>query len=147
MLTLHRPQRSIARRPSLFGDFFDDMFAPAWNGETFRFANTSPAVDLIEHEKTYEIHADLPGFDEKDIEVTLSEGVLAINARRESDKDEKHNGFKLRERYQGSYSRRFRLGSKVSSDGIEATYKQGVLNVVIPKAPETMPRQIPVSVN
>jgi HSP20 family protein len=123
------------------------MFTSAWDGGQFKPESFQPAVDLVEQEAAYEIHADLPGVDEKDVEVTLNDGALTISAKRESAKDEDRDGFKLRERYQGSYSRSFRLGSKVDSEKIEASYNNGVLKVVIPKAAEAQPRQIPVSVN
>lgn len=148
MLTLYRPHRSVVRRrPAVFGDLFDEMFSSAWNGGLLSQESSRPAVDLMENDNAYEVHADLPGVDEKDVEVTLKEGVLTISAKRESQSDEDGDGFKLRERYQGSYSRAFRLGPAVDTKSIAASYNNGVLKVVIPKAAEAQPRQIPISVN
>ena len=147
MLTIYRPNGKLTRRHSgSFGGLFDDFFSP-WESRGMAHHEPSLAVDLREEDGAYLIEADLPGFEEKDIDVTLESDELTIRASRESQQNEERNGFKLRERYHGSFQRSFRLGEKVSRDDIEASYRNGVLTVVLKKAPEAAPKQIPVAVN
>jgi HSP20 family protein len=97
--------------------------------------STMPAVDVVESEKSYEIAADLPGMDEKNIEVKVAEGVLTIKGEKQEEKEEKKDYY-LQERSFGSFQRRFDLPESVDSDKIEASFKKGVLTVTLPKKPE-----------
>ena len=91
-----------------------------------------PAVDLVEKDNVYEVHADLPGIDEKDIEVKVANGVLTIKGQKEEKKEDYH----LRERHYGSYERALRVPDAVDTDKIAATFKKGVLTVTLPKTAE-----------
>jgi HSP20 family protein len=82
------------------------------------------------------VTADLPGFDEKNIEVKLQNGSLCIKGERKSEKEEKKEDFHLTEREFGSFERRFTLPEGVDADKIEASLKKGVLTVSLPKKPE-----------
>jgi HSP20 family protein len=96
----------------------------------------APAVDIIEKDNAYEVTADLPGFDEKNIEVKLQNGSLSIKGERKSEKEEKKKDYHLTEREFGSFERRFTLPEGVDPDKIEANLKKGVLTVTLPKKPE-----------
>jgi HSP20 family protein len=98
--------------------------------------STMPAVDIVESEKAYEITADLPGMDEKNIEVRVADGVLTIKAEKQEEKEEKKKDYHLQERSFGSFQRSFDLPESVDSDKIEASFKKGVLTVTLPKKPE-----------
>lgn len=145
MLTLWHPTRKLARRSRGFGDLFDEMFDATWPAFHTAEEHLAPAVNLKETDAGFELSADLPGVDEKDINVEMSDGVLKISAKRESDNEVNGNGHYVRERRYGTYSRSFRLGSSVDSEGIKASYDKGVLKVVLPKREEAKPRQIPVA--
>ena len=95
-----------------------------------------PAVDVVEKDDTYEVMADVPGFDEKNIEIKLVDGTLCIKGERKSEKEEKKEGRYLSEREFGSFERRFELPEGVDPDKIEANLKKGVLTVTLPKKPE-----------
>jgi HSP20 family protein len=97
---------------------------------------TMPAVDVVESEKAYEITADLPGMDEKNIEVKVADGVLTIKGEKQEEKEEKKKDYYLQERSFGSFQRSFELPESVDSDKIEASFKKGVLTVTLPKKPE-----------
>jgi HSP20 family protein len=97
---------------------------------------TMPAVDVVETEKAYEVTADLPGMDEKNIEVKVADGVLTIKGEKQQEKEEKKKDYYLQERSFGSYQRSFELPEGVDSDKIEASFKKGVLVVTLPKKPE-----------
>ena len=97
---------------------------------------TMPAVDVIESEKAYEVTAELPGMDEKNIEVKVANGVLTIRGEKAEDKEEKNKDFHMRERRFGAFERAFRIPEIVDMDKIEATFKKGVLMVKMPKTAE-----------
>jgi len=95
-----------------------------------------PAVDVVESEKVYEITADLPGMDEKNIEVKVADGVLSVKGEKQEEKEEKKKNYYLQERSFGSFQRSFELPESVDPDKIEARFKKGVLTVTLPKRPE-----------
>ena len=97
---------------------------------------TMPAVDVVEGEKAYEITAELPGMDEKNIEVKVTDGVLTMKGERQEEKEEKKKDYYLQERSFGSFQRSFELPESVDADKIEANFKKGVLTVKLPKKPQ-----------
>ena len=117
-------------RRSVF-DVFD--VEPFWQQETTWAA---PAVDIAESQKAYEITAELPGMDEKNIEVKVANGNLIIKGERQEEKEEKEKDYYLRERNFGSFERSFDVPEGVDGDKIEASFSKGVLTVTLPKKPE-----------
>ena len=107
---------------------------PFWRRELT--SGTAPAVDIVEKDNAYEVTADLPGFDEKNIEVKLANGGLTIKGEKQEDKEEKKKDYYLHERHFGSFERCFRVPEGVDTDKIEANFKKGVLTVTLPKKPE-----------
>ena len=120
------PFRLPFRRPA-----FD--IEPFWAPESWVAV---PAVDLVERENAFEVHADLPGLDEKNIEVKVANGVLTIKGEKEEKKEEKKEDFHMRERRFGSFERALRIPDGVDADKIEAAFKKGVLTVTLPKTAE-----------
>jgi HSP20 family protein len=120
------PFRLPLRRPA-----FD--LEPFWQPESWVAA---PPIDLVEHDNAFEVSAELPGLDEKNIEVKLVNGVLTIKGQKEEEKVEKKEDFHLRERRFGSFARSIRVPDTVDSEKIEASFKKGVLTVTLPKTPE-----------
>jgi HSP20 family protein len=100
------------------------------------FAITTPAVDVAENERAFEITAELPGLAEKDIELTLSNDILTIKGEKSEEKEEKKKDYYLSERRYGSFQRSFRLPEGVDADKIEAAFKNGVLTITLPKTAE-----------
>lgn len=96
----------------------------------------APAMDLVEKDGSYEISAELPGIDEKNVEIKLSNGMLTIKGEKSEEKEEKDKEYFLSERRYGSFQRSFQLPEGVDEEKVEATFKKGVLTVVIPKSPE-----------
>jgi HSP20 family protein len=96
--------------------------------------NVAPAVDVTEREKDYEITAELPGLDEKDIEVKVANGVLTIKGEKKDEKEEKQKDYYLSERRYGSFLRSFQLPEAVDEAKIEAGFAKGVLTVRLPKS-------------
>jgi HSP20 family protein len=95
-----------------------------------------PAVDVAETDKAYEITAELPGLEEKNIEVKLANGVLFIKGEKQEEKEEKQKDYYRRERSFGSFERSFHVPEGVDTDKVAATFKNGILLVTLPKSAE-----------
>ncbi|WCM48507.1 Hsp20/alpha crystallin family protein [Pseudomonas sp. WJP1] len=109
---------------------------PFWKRELI--GHGLPAVDITEKDKSFEITAELPGMDQKNIELKLSNGNLIIKGEKKEDKEEKRKGYYLSERHYGSFERVFNLPKGVDVEKIEASFSKGVLSISLPKKPETM---------
>lgn len=96
----------------------------------------SPAVDVVEKDKAFEITAELPGLDENDIEVTLANGGLSIKGEKQEETEEKEKDYYVHERRFGSFERWFDLPDSVDPDKVEASFSKGVLMVTLPKKAE-----------
>jgi len=116
-------------------------------GETATAAAWVPTVDIKEEAGRYVIHADVPGVDPKDIEVTLEEGVLTLRGERKSESRTEEDGWRRVERVSGQFLRRFTLPETVDAEGVSAQGTNGVLEIVIPKQVKVQPRKIEVKVN
>jgi len=104
-----------------------------------------PAVDIREEAERYVLIADIPGVDRKDIEITLEKGVLTVRGERPTSDEDQRNGYRRRERVQGSFMRRFTLPETVDTANISATVRDGVLEVGIPKQARPEPRKVTVN--
>lgn len=141
MLTLWRPQTELALlRPDV-----DEQFNGRWAGHAIH--SYSPSVDMEETEDGFILRADLPGLNEKDIDIRVDGDELVFSGSREASHAEKGNGSRIQERRFGKFIRKFRLGPHVKRDGIEASYTRGVLTISLPKSDDAKPRQIPVTVH
>jgi HSP20 family protein len=92
-----------------------------------------PAVDVAESEAAYKITAELPGMEEKEVEVTLAGNTLSIRGEKKDDREEKKEDYYLSERRYGSFQRSFTLPSDADPEKVDATFKAGVLSITIPK--------------
>lgn len=93
-----------------------------------------PMADVAETDDEFRVTAEFPGLEEKDVEVTLSEGVLTIKGEKEEKKEAKKKDYHVSERRFGMFQRSFSLPPSVDADKVQATMKNGVLSVVLPKA-------------
>jgi HSP20 family protein len=123
----------------LFDDFGGGLFGGSlFDALPFRRTETAfrtmPVVDVAETDKAYEIKAELPGLDEKNIEVKVVNGVLSIKGEKQEEKEEKEKDYYRRERSFGSFERSFQLPDDIEADKIEATFKNGLLSVTLPKS-------------
>ncbi|MGN6511951.1 MAG: Hsp20/alpha crystallin family protein [Lysobacteraceae bacterium] len=103
-----------------------------------------PRVDVKEEKDRFVLYADLPGIDPDDIEVSMDKGILSIKGERASESTQETDRFSRIERSYGSFHRRFALPDSADPDGIQAHGRNGVLEIVIPKRPESSPRRIQV---
>ena len=133
---LNQLQREVNRlfETSRFGDEETGHMLADW----------MPAVDIKEEPTQFVIHADLPGVDIKDIEVTLENGVLTLKGQRASEKKEETEQYRRVERVRGTFLRRFSLPEAVDAEKVAAKCKDGVLEVVVPKREAAQPRRIAI---
>ena len=100
----------------------------------------TPHVDVAETEKEYRITAELPGIDEKDIEVSVADDLLTIKGEKREESRQEDKGYHVSERRYGTFQRSFRLPEGVEPDKIEAQFNRGVLQLVLPKSEKAQPR-------
>jgi HSP20 family protein len=132
------PFRELARdMEEAFGRFF-----PGWSEE--KGYGWMPAVDMADEKDEILVKADLPGLDQKDIEVTVQEGTLTIRGERKQEKEEKKEDYYYAERSYGAFVRSLPLPKGVEADKVKATFKKGVLEVHLPKAKEVKGKTVEV---
>lgn len=127
-------QKEINR---LFEDFFGEPFGMTpW--QESRYTNMfNPKVNLSETDKEIEVTAELPGMDEKDIQVTVGDGVLTLSGEKSESKQEKNSQYHRVERRFGSFRREIPLPTEVEPDKVEAVFQKGVLTITLPKLKQT----------
>ena len=133
---LNQLQREVNRlfETSRFGDEESGHILADW----------MPAVDIKEEPGQFVIHADLPGVDIKDIEITLENGVLSLKGQRTGEQQEETEQYRRIERVRGTFLRRFSLPDVADADKVSAKCKDGVLEVVVPKREAAKPRRIAI---
>ena len=125
----------------VFGDFYfptnrEEGDLPMWNW--------NPVVDVYDNDDNIVLKAEIPGIDKKDIEIDVKGRVLTLKGERSSDNEVKEDNYYRRERCFGKFERAFTLPVNVELDKIKANYKDGVLEIEIPKPEEKKPKQITV---
>jgi len=106
----------------------------------------SPAADIAEKDNEYEITCELPGMDEKDIDIKFTNGMLMIKGEKKAEKEEKKKDYYLSERRYGSFERSFRVPEGIDCDNIAANFKKGVLTVTLPKTAEAKKQEKKIEV-
>jgi HSP20 family protein len=152
MKTLKNEGKDLTKKPeSVFGggvsDWFDSFFGESFFPKDLYQSNWNPKVDVVDKDGVISVHADIPGVDEKDIDITLEDHVLTIEGKRENENEVKKDGYHKFERSFGSFSRSIRLPEGIDADKIKAGYSKGVLNIEIPKSPEKAPKKLEVKVS
>ncbi len=123
-----------------------DSFTRDW--PTFRSAGLAadlvPSTDVVENDKEIQITAELPGLEEKDVQINLADSVLTIKGEKRAEKEEKNSNFRLVERSFGSFSRLIELPAGVDAGAVKASISKGVLTVVIPKPAPAQSKKIEI---
>ena len=135
------PRKSLMNSPSYLDQLFNDF------GMDFQGSDTvwSPAVDIAESEKGYEVKAELPGMKKDEIKISFKDDVLTLSGERKSEKEENGKNFHRIERSYGEFERCFHLPKNVKVSDIKADYKNGILTVNIPKSEEEKPKEIAIN--
>jgi HSP20 family protein len=123
-----------------------DTFSKVNDTQSLVEGSWAPSVDIHENKDEIVIDAELPGMNQKDISVTVTDNVLTIKGEKRQEKEVKEENYYRVERSYGAFSRSFTLPVGVKAEQIKATYKDGVLKISLPKAEETKPKQISIDV-
>jgi HSP20 family protein len=147
-MTLYRPH-TIQNALSDFDRYFESFFGDNILSPATRVFNHLPAVDVRETEKSYVMDMELPGYDEKDIEIHVDGNSLSIASKQEETRDAKDEGenkgtWILRERRASSFSRSFKLPENANPEEVSAEFKNGVLSLEIAKRAEAQKRSIEI---
>lgn len=145
-ISRYSPWNVPANVPSDFRELVEKLF----RGEPQDQSNVvtsqwAPHVDIKEEPQRFVIQADIPGVDPKDIEIHMEKGILTIKGERKQEVKEETEKYTRVERARGVFYRRFALPDSADAEGISASGKHGVLEIVIPKRAETTPRRINIS--
>jgi len=140
--------KEIKRLRDLFDDFFDSELLPESRRLTRRRwmegGEWSPLVDVIDKKDSILVKAELPGIDKKDVKISLSENILTIRGERKEEKEIKKEDYYCCERAFGTYSRTIALPVEVDKTKAKATFKNGILEITLPKIEETKTKEIEI---
>lgn len=125
----------------LFDRFFEDFGLPSFFSEDRAF---SPAFDVSETESDFVVKAEVPGIDQKNIDISFSNGLLTVSGEKTHETKDENEHYHTVERSYGSFRRTFRLPAEVDTEKVDATYKDGVLTVTLPKSETVKPKKIEV---
>jgi HSP20 family protein len=142
--------RKPARETRELGQYFEDVFGrpflpEAWGKLGWEEKIWAPSIDVIEEDDRYLVKAELPGVDEKDIDVSISGNLLTIEGEKEMESKGKRDGYHYTESTYGSFSRSITIPSSVDVSKIDASSEKGVLEITLPKMPEAKPKKITVA--
>ena len=150
-ISLYRP-RVLESALSEFDRYMDSFFGDNFLTPSERIFNRLPAVDIRETEKAYVLEAELPGFDEKNIEIRLSGNYLTLESKKtEENNSEKDGGtasctnYLIHERRFSSFTRSFKLPDNADPEGISASFRNGILSLEIGKKAEAQQKVIQIS--
>jgi HSP20 family protein len=139
------PFEGLNRIQSRINELFDETFGRGRQQTTT--AVWYPPVDILESKDAYLIRAELPGMKKEDFNLEVNDGALTLSGERKFEEPANGVEYHRVERAAGKFSRSFHLPQTVKHDGIKAMYRDGILEVHVPKADEAKPRQITVNVN
>lgn len=140
-MTRWNPSRDVAS----LQDEVERMFQQVFGGQRASSAGAwSPALDVEETEDHFTLHIELPGVNPDDVDVSFEENVLTVEGERKFYEQGEAEGFRRVERHFGRFHRAVRLPDRVDADKIDASYRDGLLTITVPKAEESKPRRIEV---
>ena len=141
---LFSSSRDVTALKDEFDQLFDQLLPPV--GRRAATLAFTPAADIHETPEEFVIRLDLPGVAQKDVKVTMMADTLTIRGERKLEESREEASVHYRERISGSFERNFRLTSPVRADQVKASYRDGVLEVRVPKAEEAKSREIEVRI-
>jgi len=146
VITRWDPFREFSTLQDRMNRLFRESYGPDGREETLNNTSFAPPVDVYEDEHSVNLKIEVPGVDEKDIDVRIENNVLTVHGERKFEKEEKQENFRRVERQYGSFTRTFTLPSTVDAEKVAASYDKGILKIALPKKAEAKPKQIKVNV-
>ena len=147
LLTRWDPRRDLATMQDRINRFVRESYSPEGPEEVLTTTNFAPPVDIYEDEHNLTLKMEVPGIDEKDIDVRIENTTLTVHGERKIEKEEKEENFRRVERQYGSFTRSFTLPSSVDIGQVSADYQKGMLKIRLAKKAEAKPKQIKVNVS
>src|ERR1700740_114551 len=145
VLTRWDPFREFSTLQDRMNRLFRDSFGEG-REDALATSSLAPAVDVYEDEHNVTLKIEVPGIDEKDIDVRIENNTLTVHGERKFEKGEKEENFRRAERQYGSFTRSFTLPTTVDPEKVTATYDKGILKISLAKKAEAKPKQIKVNV-
>jgi HSP20 family protein len=145
VLTRFEPFREFTTLQDRMNRLFRDTYGDG-RDEALTTSNFAPPVDVYEDEHNITLKIEVPGIEEKDIDVRIENNTLTVHGERKFEKEEKEENFRRVERQYGSFTRSFTLPNTVDADKAQAHYDKGILKVQLAKKAEAKPKQIKVNV-
>src|SRR6266851_3136991 len=145
VITRWDPFREFSTLQDRMNRLFRESHGPE-REESLSASVFAPAVDVYEDEHNVTLKIEVPGIDEKDIDVRIENNTLVVHGERKIDKEEKEENYRRVERQYGSFTRTFTLPNTVETENVSATYDKGVLKIELAKKAEAKPKQIKVNV-
>ena len=146
LLTRYEPFREFATIQDRMNRMFRDFYAPEGREDALTNTAFAPPVDVYEDEHNVTLKIEVPGIDEKDIDVRIENNTLTVHGERKFEKEEKEENYRRVERQYGSFTRTFTLPNTVNHDNVQADYDKGVLKIKLEKKAEAKPKQMKVNV-
>ena len=146
LLSRWEPFREFSTMQDRMNRLFRESYSPEGPEETLTTTSFAPPVDIYEDEHAITVKMEVPGIDEKDIDVRIEDNTLTVHGERKFEKEEKEENFCRVERQYGSFTRSFTLPSSVDPGQVSADYEKGVLKIKLVKKAEAKPKQIKVNV-
>src|SRR5437660_1606904 len=149
LLTRREPFREFSTmqdRMNRMNRLFRESYSPEGPEEALTTTNFAPPVDIYEDEHNIALKLEVPGIDEKDIDVRIEGNTLTVHGERKIEKEEKEENFRRIERQYGAFTRSFTLPSSVDTGQVSAHYDKGILKISLAKKAEAKPKQIKVNV-
>jgi len=146
MITRWDPFREMMSLSDRMNRLFQENNLPTARGEEALGTSFMPPVDVYEDEHGITLKMEVPGIDEKDIDIRLENNTLSIRGERKFEKEEKEENFQRIERRYGTFTRTFTLPATVDTENVQADYDRGVLSIRLSKRAEARPKQIKVNV-
>lgn len=131
-------------RMTAFRKEMDRFFDRLWDGDEMAVGAWAPDVDIVETQEALMVKAEIPGIEPKDIQVTLEHGVLTLRGEKRQVAEQKDERLYRSERHYGSFVRGLRLPANVDASKVSASFKNGVLTIMMPKTAEARGRSIPI---
>ena len=145
-LTTWKPTRNLFGIHKEMDRIFDN-FLGDWNfPRRTVHRNWLPPVDILDTDDHVEIRAEVPGLSEKDVHVSITDNVLTLRGEKKQESEVKDGGYHRVERSYGRFQRSFTLPSNLQTDKVKATFKNGVLAILVPKTEQAKPKEIPISI-
>src|SRR6184192_254680 len=146
VLTRWEPFREFFTLQDRMNRLFRESYNEPGRDESLVASGFAPAVDVYEDEHNVTLKIEVPGIDEKDIDVRIENNTLTVHGERNFEKEEKEENYRRIERQYGSFTRSFTLPSTVDPNNVQANYEKGVLKIKLAKKAEAKPKQIKVNV-